>query len=138
MTVIVIAAIAEPAVADRDKKHRTVEATYLGGNYPAVIGPTLCDPSLSCVDLEVKPGERYVEIEVNDMSGQAVLTAVFSYSPFETGFEEHQHICGRTDRRMKLARDLKVLTILLESPWGAGEGCPGIGLGGTIVAKFSR
>lgn len=130
---MVIAAGAGASTAGKlKKKQRTVEATYVGG--PGVFGVP-CPPPAGCVIFNVEPGERDVEIEIKDRSGQPIAASVYLYG-YTDGFDDHEHMCG-TSGRLQLG-GVKSLVVVIDSVLGAMIACPGPATTGTVVATFSR
>jgi hypothetical protein len=133
------AVVAAPSEAGKKKKKRTAETNYVGSHLGVVpLVPDACvPPPLGCAVFEVKPGERFVDLEIQDDFGQPVYASVYVYG-FSDGSETHEHICGTTEDPLALFSGLKQLMVVIELTGGVLSGCPGPPTEGTIAATFSN
>lgn len=137
---VLSAVAAVPSEADqkkKKKKERTAETNYVGSNPGAVGAATVCSAPVGCGVFEVKRGERFVHLEIQDGLGQPVYASVYTFG-YTDGTDTHDHICGASDDPLAMTRGLKELVIVIESTGGALAGCPGPPSAGTIVATFSN
>lgn len=132
-----IAALPSEAGQNKKKKERTAETNYVGSNPGAVGAGTVCSAPVGCGVFEVKRGERFVDLEIQDGLGQPVYASIYTFG-YTDGSDSHDHICGATDDPLTLNRGLKELVIVIELTGGALSGCPGPPSAGTIVATFSN
>jgi hypothetical protein len=132
------AVVAAPSEAGKKKKKRTAEASYVGSNVGVVSSGLACEaPPFACGVFEVKRGERFVELEIQDDLGQPVYASVYVFG-YSDGSDTHDHICGTSDGPLAMTSGLKELVVVIESTGGVLSGCPGPPSAGTIVATFSN
>ncbi len=125
------------SIAKKKKKTtRTAEASYVTGS---MMGPAGVEPvcATECVTFEVEPGERYVDLEIDDALGQPVYASVFVYG-YTDGTDTHEHVCSELPRPLPLQVGLEELVIVIETAGGAQAGCNGPPTEGTVVATFSN
>lgn len=139
VAVLVVGTGATPSEAGKKKKkERTAEATYMS---PALgvagVGTACSVPPLGCGVFEVKPGERFVTLEIEDALGQPVYASVYVFG-YTDGTDSHDHICGKSDQPLFLTPGLEELVVVVESTGGATNDCPGPPSAGTIVGTFSN
>lgn len=99
---------------------------------------TECRVPLGCAVFKVKPGERFVELNIEDGTGAPVGAAVYTRGNY---LLDHDHICGRTTEPLELQRGLRFLVVEVEAPLGPllGVNCAATpGSAGTITATFFR
>ncbi len=140
MAAVLSALAAVPSEADqkKKKKERTAETGYVGPALGAAGAGVACSaPPVGCGVFEVKRGERFVQLEIQDALGQPVYASVYTFG-YTDGTDTHDHICGASDDPLAMTRGLKELVIVIESTGGALAGCPGPPSAGTIVATFSN
>lgn len=127
---LVIAPIAEakPRKAPA-KTQRTVSVDYSApsGAYVAVLNIGWCVQGQGCFSTGVAPGEKYVDVEVTDQSGQPV--------PFEVGFKGSSQIfCGSADDiYLNGAKQIDFGPMVGDVP-----NCPGPGTTGTMNLTLSN
>lgn len=131
------------AAAGKKKKAKRVERveerTYVGAIGPRGAADVPCQGEpISCVKFPVEPGEKFVEIEVVDASGQPVWASVYIYG-YSDGSDAHEHVCGASDGPIALGAGLTELTVVItQTTGGATSPCTGAATTGTVIGTFSN
>jgi hypothetical protein len=131
------------AAAGKKKKAKRVERveerTYVGAIGPRGAADVPCQSEpISCVKFPVEAGEKFVSIEVVDMSGQPVWASIYIYG-YTDGSDTHEHVCGASDGPIALGAGLEELVVVVtQTTGGATSPCTGAATTGTIVGTFSN
>lgn len=137
LAAVLLASLAAPSSAGKKKKRkeRTAEASYVLG--VAGWGTKCPAPPIGCAAFEVKPGERFVDLEIKDALGQPVYASVYVYG-YTDGSDTHEHICGSSDEPLEMWPDVETLAVVIDVYGGVNEGCLAPATAGTVVATFSN
>lgn len=140
-------ALAAPAEAGKKKKkkkpkrvERVAESTYEAPAFGSPDTGGVCfRPTNSCGDIATGAGERFLKIEIDDLTGTAIgFTVGQDTDPDTFGTETtYGDFCGTTgDDPIQIEPGLPVIVFA----WAfGGATCPGgIGTQGTIAATFSN
>ncbi|MGH2806753.1 MAG: hypothetical protein ACRDKT_05700 [Actinomycetota bacterium] len=140
--VLLVALVAPVAEAAEKKRHeRRFEDTYaspaqivevpdVGGSYVCSSGGSGPTRNLGCVEIPIKPTERFLELEIVDASGLPAPAWVA-----QEGTHAGGPVCGSTDKPMRIAPGVAIL--LWMYPYMASPLCPGISTTGTVTATLS-
>ena len=138
---VVVASMGAPAIAGKKKKRveRTAEGAYVAVAVPRGVTDTPCPADqVGCVILPVEKGERFVEVEIIDASGQDVWASVYIYG-YSDGTDGHEHICGKSDGPLQLGPGVTELVVIVtQTTGGATNPCAGAASQGTVSATFSN
>lgn len=115
---------------------RVVERSYDGfrgisvaGNY---IAPTL--PGQYSIELQMRRGERFVRVEIDDESAEHVIAWVSYDSDANGAPDEHFEVCGKSSK-LRLPWDgMKLWIDLFAGVCSSGE--PSLPTSGVITATF--
>lgn len=73
----------------------------------------LADASLGCVDLPLKPKDRFVTVEVDDALSPTVAGYVYQYQG--DTFLTHEHFCGETPGPISILKDADRVGVFIET-----------------------
>jgi hypothetical protein len=137
---LVMGALATPSAAGKKKKkQRKVEAAYvIPSTALTTVGASCQTPPIGCAEFEIKPGERFVKVAVDDVTGQPQYASIYVYG-FTDGSDTHDHICGASEEPHRIAPGVKSLVVVVGETGGiTGGSCPSMAVAGTITATFSN
>lgn len=136
-----VAVLDDAAASARARKRRVVEATYAspaaivevgnGGAYACSSSAMNGQANVGCIDIPVRPNERFLSLKIVDATGLPAPVWVFQ--------EDTDHggpVCGSTEKPMRIAPG--VLLTLWIYPYMAQPLCPGVSSTGTVTATFSK
>lgn len=122
----------------RKKKTRKVEAAYatsaLGMGGVEHVCPA--EP-FGCVFIPLKPGDKYVSLDIVDSSGSDVYASVYVYG-YTDGMDTHEHVCTKTDQPLAVASGIESLAVVVVHATSVTANCEGMVTSGTVKATFSN
>lgn len=140
LTALLSVSLAGTAVTANAKKgKRTEERSYVAANgiaFPAYTPVYCLDDGTNCSYIPVHPGERFMHISAEDVTGAGVALAVFPWDSSTTNprFTTH-HVCTATDKPIPLPSWVSTIWVeVLAGP--CSDGTPAAGTTGTMTATF--
>ncbi len=136
--IIGLAADSWAVTRDAESRSRTVKVPYFGPavavSTPRALVTVNCDPGngRGCVRIPTGPKERFVKLEIEDLSGQDVFAMVLDQSDSELAF-----VCGKTRSKLPvLSRSFIEVWLIEGTCFGTTK--PSVATSGEVVATFSR
>ncbi|MFN2525780.1 MAG: hypothetical protein ABR505_05895 [Actinomycetota bacterium] len=138
----ILPATVTESVAQKKKKkvERVEEKPYVGGfgvSGQPVQSICIAD-GIACARFPIEKGEKYLALEIADVSGQTVYASVYVYG-YTDGTDAHEHICATTDRPFQLGPGVEEVVVIPASSAGnTTPVCTGLVTQGTVTATFSN
>lgn len=144
---LLVGALVAPADAGKKKKkkkpvkvERVVEHNYTKPS-PGVPGvASACfasqDPEAGCVNIPLGAGEQYVNVVIEDNSGQEPYWILAQDTePDDAAFEIFHNGCGDSEKPIPITEGLELRISVYAF---GGPACPAFGTAGTITATLSN
>lgn len=141
---LLVGAMVAPAEAAKKKKkkkvERVVEHTYTKPS-PGVPGvASACfaafDPEAGCVNVPLGMGEAFVDVKIEDSSGQEPYWILAQDTePDDAAFEIFHNGCGDSEEPIPITEGLELRISVYAF---GGPDCPAVGTSGTITATLSN
>ncbi len=92
-----------------------------------------CEMQLGCVIIPSARRDRWVDLEIRDVTGAPVYGAVYSMP----GGHHYRDFCGSTDRRLHVRKGIELLVHVIPGVC-PGTTTPSTPTKGAVVATFTR